>query len=73
MTEKKSKLLQLLSGLLLVMLSQGSSVNTAVKIGPHIHYFALEGSMGSKFAPSKGHPIGNITEGVEIENSESES
>ena len=29
--------------------------------------------MGSKYAPSKGHPIGNITEGVEIENSESES
>ena len=29
--------------------------------------------MGSKFAPSKGHPISNITEGVEIENSESES
>ena len=67
-----SKIFSLTSLLFIGMLARAAQVNQAVKIGPHVHYFVLEGTIGSKSVPGKGDLISNITEGVQIDYDESD-
>ena len=60
-----SSFLRAIALLFLSVILVSGKTATPIKIGPHTHYFAIQGDAGSKYAPSRGHHITNITMGAE--------